>query len=114
MPRCKAMPAAIPRPIREELVRQCQTGESLARVAEALGLSYRTVRRLWRRFREQGQSGLDNAYLHCGLSGPRFAKAIYQSALALRREHPRFGAGLIRLRLADDYPEQEIPSERTL
>jgi DNA-binding transcriptional ArsR family regulator len=108
------MPAAIPRPIREESVRRCQTGEALSTVAEALGLSYRTVRRHWRRFREQGEPGLDNAYLHCGLSGPRFAKAIYQSALALRREHPRFGAGLIRLRLEDRFPGQDLPSERTL
>jgi putative transposase len=108
------MPAATPRPIREELVRRCQQGERLTSIAEALGLSYRTVRGLWGRFRRQGERGLDNDYAHCGSQGPRFAKAIYQAALALKREHSGWGAGLIRVQLQDQSPGQPIPSERTL
>lgn len=108
------MPAAIPRPIREELVRRHQQGEPLTELAKALGLSYRAARGLWRRFRTLGEKGLDNDYGHCGPPGPRFAAPIHLAALALRREHTRFGAGLIRLRLEDQFPGERIPSERTL
>ena len=108
------MPAAIPRPIREELIRRHQAGEPLTEIAEALGLSYRAARGLWRRFRERGEKGLDNAYANCGVPGPRFPKEVCQAALALRREHPRFGAGLIRVKLQDQFPGQALPSERTL
>ncbi len=108
------MPAAIPQPIREELVRRHQAGEPLSEIAKALGLSYRAARGLWRRFREQGEKGLDTDYANCGPPGPRFPKALHQAALALRREHPRFGAGLIRLKLEDQFPGEALPSERTL
>jgi transposase len=108
------MPAAIARPIREELVRRHKAGEPLIEIAKALGLSYRAARGLWRRFREQGEKGLDNGYANCGPPGPRFPKEVYQAALALRREHPRFGAGLIRVKLQDRFPGQALPSERTL
>lgn len=108
------MPAAIARPIREELVRRHQAGEPLTELALALGLSYRAARGLWRRFRALGEKGLDNAYANCGPPGPRFPEPIYQATLCLRREHPRFGAGLIRLKLQDRFPGQALPSERTL
>ncbi len=108
------MPAAIPRPIREELVRRCQAGEPVTEIAKALGLSYRAARGLWRRFRERGEKGLDNDYANCGPTGPRYPKEVYEAALCLRREHPRWGAGLLRLRLEDDLPGQALPAERTL
>lgn len=108
------MPAAIPRPIREELARRHQAGEALTEIAVALGLSYRAARGLWRRFRERGERGFDNDYAHCGRPGPHFPKAVYEAALSLRREHPRFGAGLIRVKLEDRFPGQALPSERTL
>ncbi len=108
------MPAAIARPIREEVVRRHQAGEPLTEIAKDLGFSYRAARGLWRRFRERGEKGLDNDYANCGPPGPRFPKAVYEAALGLRREHPRFGAGLIRVELQAQFPGEEIPGERTL
>ena len=85
------MPAAIPKPVREELVRRRQQGELFTDIAREVGLSYRVVRGLWRRYRQHGEQGLDNDYARCGRSGPRFDKQTYQAALALKREHPRWG-----------------------
>jgi len=108
------MPRAIPQPIRGEIVRLRQQGQSLAATAEGLGLKVRTVRALWRRYRQQGPAGLTIGYGQCARPGPRFAEELHRAALALKREHPRWGAGLIRVQWPEQLPEQAPPGERTL
>ncbi len=107
------MPRPIPYERRREIIRRKQAGESLSEIAEALDLSYWTVRQIWRRFRDEGEKGLQNRYR----SGPRerkFATEVYQKAIQLKQEHPRWGAGLIRSLLLEQWPKEEVPSERTL
>ena len=108
------MPLAIAKPVREELVRRRLQGESLTAIAADLSLKYRTVRGLWQRYRRQGEQALEPDYGRCGRRGPRFAPPLCEAALALRREHPRWGAGLICLQLREQFPDQEMPSERTV
>lgn len=108
------MPLAIAQPIREEVVRRRQLGEGLTSIAAALGLRYRTVRGLWQRYRWRGAEGLSADYGRCGRFGIRFALSVYEAALRLRREHPRWGAQLIRLELAERFAHEPLPSERTL
>ena len=55
------MPRALPVPIREEIVRRHQQGEELAVIAVELGLSYHTVRQIWRLYRTRGADGCDRA-----------------------------------------------------
>ena len=52
------MPAAIPMPVRQVILKRWHKGESVASLAEELKLSVRTVRNLVHRFAERGQSGL--------------------------------------------------------
>ncbi len=105
---------AIARPIREEIVRRCQQGVPLKTVAEELGLSYRTVRRLWRRYRQQALLGLEPAYARCGRRGLHFDRAMYQATVDLKGKHARWGSGLILLQLGEQFQGQILPSERTI
>ena len=108
------MPRAIPVPVRQELVRRAQAGEPLIDLAQDLGLRYRTVRGLWRRYRDRGDAGLRPDYDRCARTGARVPTAVYEAALAYKRAPPRWGAPLIRWHLAQDFPAQPLPAVRTL
>jgi|Deesub1362A_J573_1020465.scaffolds.fasta_scaffold13282_1 transposase len=108
------MPGAVPRPTREEIVRRHEQGESLRRIAEGLGLSFWTVRKVWRRYRDEGERGLRPRYDRCGWHGLRFERKVYRAALWLKRLHPRWGAPLVQTILRDRWPGIAVPSERTL
>jgi hypothetical protein len=72
------------------------------------------VRHIWKRYRETGAAGLAPQYDRCGRSGTRFPAALYEAALTWKREHPRWGAGFIRIQLAQRFPDGPLPGERTL
>ena len=107
------MPRAIALPIRQEIVARHQAGETLIAIAAALDVKYRTVRGVWQCFRDRGAAGLAANYAACSKEGPRLPPAVYAAALALRREHPSWGAPLIRVVLAAQLPAP-LPSVRTL
>jgi transposase len=108
------MPRALPVDLRRAIVERHLAGASLAAIAAELVLSPWTVRTIWRRFRDRGEAGLIPAYAACGRPGPRLAPAVYAAAVALRRAHPGWGAGLIRVELATQFPDQPLPHAATL
>jgi transposase len=108
------MPRALSFPYREEIVRRHQAGEPLSTVAQSLHVPYATAKKWWGRYRAHGEAGLQSGYPDCGPQGARTAPAVQQAALALRQEHPTWGAGLIRLQLLAQFPTATLPRERTL
>src|SRR5262249_30443014 len=88
-----------------------QQGRSLADLAASFGVCPRTVRHLLRRFREHG--ALEPAYDHCGRPSATPTPLIAE-ALRLRQQHPRWGAGLIRVVLQEAHPQAAVPCVRTL
>jgi len=108
------MPRALPVALRQTIVERHQAGTSLPAIAQECGLSPWTVRTLWRRYRDRGEAGLVPDYAACGRPGPRHLPLLVASALALRRAHPRWGAGLIRTELAQQHPALSLPHEATL
>src|SRR3954447_25747682 len=98
------MPRALPVPTREEIVRRHQHGEELAAIAAELQLSYSTVRQIWRLFRIRGVEGLTPRYQACGHAAPASNAPIFEHACELKRLHPTWGAGLIRLQLTRQFP----------
>lgn len=107
------MPAPIPLAIRRQIVARHQQGESLKQISGSLNLSFSTVRAIWRSYRQKGEAGLLPAYDCCGPSGVHSLKLIYRAALALKRRHRKWGAGLIRLILAQRWGDKLLPQERT-
>jgi hypothetical protein len=108
------MPRAIPLATRQEIVRRHLDGQTLAQVAIDLHLSGVTVRALWRAFRHRGEEGLAIGYGECGRSTPRHGEAVVRRACQLRRRHPTWGAGRIRVELLGLLDAPLVPSARTL
>lgn len=106
------MPAALALSIREEIVRRRQQGETFRRIARELKVSYAATRRIWDRFEQEGN--LKPHYERCRPPEVRKAVRLHERAVELKQSHPRWGAGLIRLELSEEFPTEELPSERTL
>lgn len=108
------MASAIPIPIRREIVSRHQQGETLRSIAKELDYSYWGVRKIWRAYRDQGEPGLAISYAHSGRSGVRSERLIYRAAVWLKRHHPGWGAGVIRVMLQERYPLKQLPHQRTI
>lgn len=106
------MPVATALSIRREIVQRHQGGEKYKTIANELRLSYGTVRNVWRQFKQQGH--VNPAYERCRHTAIRKRQALYEQGIALKRAHPGWGAGLIRVELAEQFETSELPSERTL
>jgi hypothetical protein len=96
------------------LFRRWQRGHSVAQIADALALPVRTVRHLLQRFRAAAGAAVPPAYPRCGRQHPWPNQELFHDALDLRRQHARWGAGLIRVFLRERWPRQPLPSTRTL
>jgi len=107
------MPRPIPVPIRQSMFRLWQKGYGTRQIAESLDLPCSTVRRLLQRFRLHGIDSITPDYWHPSVSEAAPSELV-ETALSLRREHPAWGAGLIRVQIVLDEPGHPVPSERTL
>ena len=108
------MPCPLPFPLREQIVQRHQRGEPLTWIAADLAVPYRTARQWWRRYRDEGDAGLKTRYQNCGPKGPKTAPAIHAAALAMKRAHPSWGAGLIRVQLVAQFLPQPVPQVRAI
>jgi hypothetical protein len=106
------MPAATAMKERQEIVKRREKGESFAQIAREMRMSYATVRNVWQFY--QKYQHLEPNYAACAKTEVRKAQEIYEQAIALKREHLRWGAGLIWVELAESFEEKSLPSERTL
>ena len=102
-------------PQRQVIFQRSGLGHRAADIADDLGLNRETVRKLIARFGKAGEAAIAPDYSRCGASQPRRADAgVIELATALRREHPSWGAGIIRVQLAERHPGRVIPSERAI
>ena len=108
------MPRPLSVPLRQEIVRRCQQGLPLTRIAADLAIPYGTVRNIWRLFRRHDGEGLAPNYRSCGRPVPPRIQELLQIACDLKREHPAWGRGLIRLQLREHAAQRSLPSVRSL
>jgi hypothetical protein len=106
------MPAATPLPIRAALWRAAQADPDAdtAALAAQFGLPERTARHLLRSFRA-GAGPHPPRYRAGGASADADHVAY---VVALRRDHPRWGAGVLRVHLARRFPGAALPHPRTI
>jgi hypothetical protein len=104
------MPSAIPVPIREQILSLKEQGKTYPQISEALGLSRHSVRGICRR----GKESLKPSYENCGKRESQFERLLWRSAIFLKRRYPTWGGGIIRVVLKKRWPEQTMPTERTL
>ena len=103
------MPRAIPFPVRQAIWQRFRDGQDVSALAAAFGLAPRTVRHLLSRFQRGGLDALAASYDACGLATPKPAHALVQAVLQMRRDHPTWGAGLIRVMLHRQRPDSATP-----
>src|SRR5881227_191408 len=104
------MPRPVPLPMRQVIHRRVQQGDDVSEIATQLRLPVRTVRNLVHRFRDS-DADLAPGYAH---PQPAEISPLINEAVAMRVQHAGWGAGLIRVILTEEHPDQIIPSERTL
>jgi hypothetical protein len=108
------MPQPIARAKRERIVRQREGGKTVRQIAEAEGVSRRSVRRICSAWRVQGDAGLNTHYHEGARDRCQFRPCIYREAIALKRRHQKWGAGLIHVKLRMTHTRERLPAERTL
>src|SRR5262249_30896927 len=108
------MPRAVPVPIRQVIQKRSLQGQDVGTIAANLHLSPRTVRHILQRLREHGSDALKSNYTECGREALTAPPELIQEAIALRKEHPTWGAGLIHVMLGKNHAGEPLPCERTL
>ena len=108
------MPRAVPAAVRVAILKRDRCGESATEIANAFELSTRTVRHLLQQLREFGTAAVHPDYSHCGRHREPDNRRLRQQTQKLREQHPRWGAGRLRIELTQRFPKDPIPSERTL
>ena len=108
------MPQSVPVPVRQKIWERYSQGESVGSLADAFALPPRTVRHLLKRRRDLGLSGLMPSYGPPKLPAHAHPEPIRQAVLDLRRDHPTWGAELIRVRLAKAQPQLAWPNPSTI
>ncbi len=103
------MPAPLPPTTRRLILLRSGRGQTAAAIADALHLCPRTVRHLLQRARDPA-SPQGTAY-RPGPGRPDDDHPLRAQALALRQQHPTWGAGYIRVRLATEADPATVPSE---
>lgn len=90
-----------------------QQGADAGAAATELAVPVRTVQRLFARFADRGRDAIAPDYRHCGQRQPGQTPApLVEQVCQTRRDHPRWGAEMIRLELEDRHGA--LPSARTL
>ena len=108
------MGQATPLAIRKEIISLRQSGHKHAEISQALNVSFATVKYIWGNYKKEGEKGLLTKYANCGVKTIRSEVRMYRVTMWLKRLHPWWGAGRIRIGLQSRYNEETIPSERTM
>lgn len=108
------MPQPHPSAVRQAIFRLSGQGIVPADIARQLDLPTSTVRLLLHRFRDRGAAALRPDYQACGRHQASRPSVWLPTLLRLHGERPRWGAGRLRVELAELCPHQTLPCPRTL
>ena len=104
--------------MKEAIYIQKRSGSTLIEIAEEFKVSYKCVRKWWRRANKEGLAGLYGRKRgrkpHGTLS--RFSSEIQEMSLNLKRQHKRWGANrvLIEMKLTPGLETTKLPSRSRL
>jgi hypothetical protein len=100
--------------IREQIVKDCQSGMSYPEVSRKYSVRFNTVKGLHQRYQKEGVKGLRPHYENCGKEAPSEDNILFRASCWLKRIHPQWGAPFILIQLKERYPQHQMPTSRTL
>jgi len=100
--------------VRRTIIRLKESGERLIDISQILKLSYRTVSNIWQRYKKKGRADLVCDYTKCGTQQAKRYMGVKSKCLDLKILHPRWGTPRLHVELVKLYPQEVIPSIRTL
>ena len=101
--------------IREEFVHQAMSGRHpVAALCNAYGISEKTGHKWLNRFKEEGRPGLSDRSRAPHESPNKISGEVRREILALREEHPTWGAKKLRVVLRRRLPEQQWPAASSI
>ena len=105
------MGKAIPFDYRKKIVKRIKQGEKAKNLAKEFGFSESGVKKIWYAYKKEGEKAYQTKYTNCG------CHSIYDSSIrntvAEVRDNMQGGA-YVRSKLEQEYPDKQIPHERTL
>lgn len=111
-------PQPLTRAEREKIYEGKLQGKSQAKIAQELNRSIYTVRKWWRRIRDEGAAGLRSRPRGCKPSGllSRFDSKLVEKALQLKQEHRRWGPDRVLVELAqqEEFSALSLPHRSRL
>ena len=103
---------------RVQMIELHQRGKSLSQIAEEMKCNYYTVRKWWRKYRQNGWEGIEVRAKGPPLVGRmgRFSPLVKYVALRLKREHPGWGPDKLRLEMSrrTSLQTSRLPNRSTL
>jgi transposase len=108
------MGQATPLAIRKEIISLRQSGKKHAEISQCLNVPFATVKYIWSKYKKDGEKSLLTKYANCGVKTIRSQEKMYRATMWLKRLHPSWGAGRVRIGLLSRYEKPIVPSERTM
>ena len=109
------MGQALSMPIRQKIAYLNEQGTSYLQLKKDFKVAYNTIRNLCRAYKDLGIAGLQPKYGNCGNKGKiRSSTFIHRCCIFLRKKHPSWGADTIHGKIAQRFPDKELPDSRTM
>lgn len=98
---------------RRLIISEKNKGKTLTAISRESGIPYSTTKRIWQSYLKYGDKGVELKYKNCGIKRPKYY-LIYRLSTWLKKRHSDWGAPVILTILRDRYPEEKLPTARTL
>lgn len=105
------MARPIPYDYRKQIVLLRQSGKTYSSIANELGYSLKSIKRIWYAYQKCGEAGLCTRYQNSGRKSS-YSSSIHEQIISVKDGDQ--GAPYVRSRLLSQNVSQRIPHERTI
>jgi transposase len=106
------MSIAIVKSVRECIILLDKQGLAKTEISKTVNISYNTVLKIIKRYKDNEITGLDTDYDRCGHKITEQVQFYKRICLYLKRRHEEWGAPIIRAIMTKRYGKQDVPCIR--
>jgi hypothetical protein len=90
---------------RESFIKRHEQGESLLKISQESGVSYKTLKTLKKQYIAQGEKGLVPRYTNCGRKRSYESERSYRLVKLYKHFHQQWGMTYILMKIKEKYPD---------